>query len=731
MAHYPADTFQEATEIAIEASNQLHRVINGDATTEITVEDDSKIPSVRKAQLDSMYFKSPIAWSVGTYAVDYLQLYKFEETNGTFSWWFTKSATTTNQILMTSTPHSDPNWTLYSTDYTGLRQVYKRLAAEAGFNLVDGSFEEGTILASSSDVAWCKRDGKYYGWLGALPKTVAAGTAPVVGAGSWVDRADVTLRGDLEDMGKTLKQLGWPVGSDISPYLISAASTGVKKVILPRGILYASQINIDQTFSGMAILGAGSGFAYTPATTIRPIATQDYIFSSATGLPGCDNVKLKGIYLDGNSVCKIGVNQLSGAAWRFDDIRTSNFTEWGLYSEQGLNEYSVIYGDGHYNSGASHSLGCFYLYSDYSCYHIEATGGAEPIKIGAGGGRIVNAWANSGTESCLSLIPLNSSTNHINTSITNLYAGETFGGSVQKPIIKIVGTAGNKVRDVQIGTSHIANAQTIPAHINDMIYAEYAQDLTLANIAALGYESYQSATCVTSSFLTAVNSNDIVIGSGIIRGITKNPIKLTSSTVTIGDAVRFVNWGGAQATGDEKYCIRATDSASKVIVNSPTFINLLDSEAPILRSPSGVNWSVGTLNVEIPGSTYAAFDASPPPYRLKLAGDVKTFKFGGEVTYYGTFSSAAGGGLNVIKTFASSAEDHCYQVTIQQAGTGANATSGKFFINGTLSGAITEGNTNAIASLQNTFSASGLDLRVNIGTGYGVTTWVYQITRLC
>ena len=53
MAHYPADTFQEATEIAIEASNQLHGVINGDANAEVTVEDGSKIPSVRKALIDN------------------------------------------------------------------------------------------------------------------------------------------------------------------------------------------------------------------------------------------------------------------------------------------------------------------------------------------------------------------------------------------------------------------------------------------------------------------------------------------------------------------------------------------------------------------------------------------------------------------------------------------------------------------------------------------------------
>ena len=111
MAHYPADTFQEATEIAIEASNQLHEILNGDSTTEITVEDGSKIPSVRKAQVDSMYFKAPVAWSVGSYETDYLQLRVF--TDG--SWWFTSLATNTNSILMGNTPYGDSNWRLYSS----------------------------------------------------------------------------------------------------------------------------------------------------------------------------------------------------------------------------------------------------------------------------------------------------------------------------------------------------------------------------------------------------------------------------------------------------------------------------------------------------------------------------------------------------------------------------------------------------------------------------------------
>lgn len=45
-------------------------------------------------------------------------------------------------------------------------------------------------------------DGHEYGWSGAFPKVVAAASTPAtsggIGAGAWVDRSDVTLRGDLE-----------------------------------------------------------------------------------------------------------------------------------------------------------------------------------------------------------------------------------------------------------------------------------------------------------------------------------------------------------------------------------------------------------------------------------------------------------------------------------------------------------------------------------------------------
>ena len=74
-------------------------------------------------------------------------------------------------------------WNVVSQVEINLRQQLKRLAAEAGFNLVDGSFEEGAVLTSSSDVAWHQTDDKYYAWSGAFPKTVAPGLDPTVTVG--------------------------------------------------------------------------------------------------------------------------------------------------------------------------------------------------------------------------------------------------------------------------------------------------------------------------------------------------------------------------------------------------------------------------------------------------------------------------------------------------------------------------------------------------------------------
>lgn len=81
------------------------------------------------------------------------------------------------------------------------RALWKRLAAEAGLNLVDGSFEEGAEIASSSDAVWWQAGSAIYNWHLNEAKTIPAGSTPAttggIGAGAWVDRTDVTLRSSL------------------------------------------------------------------------------------------------------------------------------------------------------------------------------------------------------------------------------------------------------------------------------------------------------------------------------------------------------------------------------------------------------------------------------------------------------------------------------------------------------------------------------------------------------
>lgn len=84
---------------------------------------------------------------------------------------------------------------------TGLHSLFKRVAAEAGLNLVSGSFEEGGTLSNINDVLLHIAEARYYSWGIGGTKEVPAGSTPEttggIGAGAWVDRTDLTLRSEL------------------------------------------------------------------------------------------------------------------------------------------------------------------------------------------------------------------------------------------------------------------------------------------------------------------------------------------------------------------------------------------------------------------------------------------------------------------------------------------------------------------------------------------------------
>ncbi|BBK09263.1 hypothetical protein [Klebsiella phage 05F01] len=110
---YPATTFEQAVELSIFASNQLHNVINGDATTTIETE-NGDIPSVRKALVDNFFFKTPIRWVSGGTSTVFNQLYYFYDDEVVNGWYYAPSATTENPVSLGSTPVGDDNWVLYT-----------------------------------------------------------------------------------------------------------------------------------------------------------------------------------------------------------------------------------------------------------------------------------------------------------------------------------------------------------------------------------------------------------------------------------------------------------------------------------------------------------------------------------------------------------------------------------------------------------------------------------------
>lgn len=75
------------------------------------------------------------------------------------------------------------------------RELWRRSLAEAGYNLVDGSFEAGGTLVNANDVLLQERTGKAFS---GPAGTVAAGTNPATGG--FVDRSDVVASVNMNEV---------------------------------------------------------------------------------------------------------------------------------------------------------------------------------------------------------------------------------------------------------------------------------------------------------------------------------------------------------------------------------------------------------------------------------------------------------------------------------------------------------------------------------------------------
>lgn len=125
--NYPATDLNTGLKLFIPASNQIHDIVNGTASQEVTT-DSGKIPSIRKMLADNMAFKAEVLpWTNGDNETDFRQLRLFDGVQ-----YFAGTATDTNPIPMGTTPIGDTNWAIAPTNFNQelFREDIKKAAAE-------------------------------------------------------------------------------------------------------------------------------------------------------------------------------------------------------------------------------------------------------------------------------------------------------------------------------------------------------------------------------------------------------------------------------------------------------------------------------------------------------------------------------------------------------------------------------------------------------------------------
>lgn len=84
-----------------------------------------------------------------------------------------------------------------------LHEALRRSYAEAGYQLVVGSFESGGAITTITEVLLYEANGQAYAWEGALPKVIPPASSPAstggVADGAWRPVGDITLREELAE----------------------------------------------------------------------------------------------------------------------------------------------------------------------------------------------------------------------------------------------------------------------------------------------------------------------------------------------------------------------------------------------------------------------------------------------------------------------------------------------------------------------------------------------------
>lgn len=541
-----------------------------------------------------------------------------------------------------------------------------------------------------------------------------------------------------------------PTGVNDSTAAIQQALNTGKSVYFPAGVYVTDPLTIPFQSRGAVLYGDGFyHYSATQQTVIKArTAGQAHVFKiGSSGGSGTDCLTFKDMRIDGDGKASKVIDGTFGAFLTITDCGIYNGVSYGVYSMQGLMRITRCF-------MAGSNIQC-HMWSDSSATDTEFGGGAVGILLAAGGNRLVNIWANSCSNACVALRPYDNSTNHINTSIVNLYAGEVL--NVNRPVIDILGTASNRVQQVHIANSFIvtsvgAGAYGMPSKIDGGIYLGYCKDISISNVQFRGQGIYATTTSYTPwSIYAGVEVDGMTINGCVFRDINRNPIYLDSnvSSVTI-NGCEFVDWDlDEHAAGGEAAAIRI--SSGRVAVTGNTFsigggqtqpypinvanANMVNFTNNYLSMPNATSVAgTGVISgINRVGPAATEMQASNLLMLNSIIDSTTANKAGQNYVSSGTIGSAGSGVAETINltTLANTSRQQFYIAQIGQQGTGSHHAVYFISVYGSSAVATRIAGDDAVPggnALQLQFS--GLTLQAVVGSSYGALTFRWALTPL-
>ena len=425
--------------------------------------------------------------------------------------------------------------------------------------------------------------------------------------------------------------------ADQTPAILRAIDAGVRRIVLPKGELRMSPCTIPGYTQGLTFVGQGANQAYSGTTVIKPLNDgQNYIFGSGDTNDGQDSIKFENIQFDGEWRCNHAILHTRGAGWYYEKLTGKRFNTWFIYDGQGLARFRDIYCEATDASDISIRAtgGGIRVYSDSVLDTVEVYGGSCPLRLSAGGNRASNIFCNGGYDiGAIALEPQDTSTNHINTALSNIYIGETTNTSgVSIPILALYGNSVRKVESVQISNAHFVHASTALNTNMTAIRADKVNGFVMSSFDALGMGEYSTPRRRTYNFLNATNSTSMAFSSGSIRGVNGNPIALGSASSLTIDAVEFNGWGTNSDSGTEnKAAIRTTASDARCVIGSSCNFTASQKDSYAVCAYNEFTVSASILNINYSSSTIF--------YPANVNYSYMYKRPGGKITLVNTFTS--------------------------------------------------------------------------------------------